>query len=452
VEFLVASPLARGTIGYQGIGERDVLDVLNDVKRRFPIDEDRVYLTGLSMGGGGALWLGLSRPDLWAAIAAVCPAVPPGTDELAPNALHLPVRLFQGALDPLVSPLATREWHKRLLGLGGEVEYLEYANVRHNSWDRAYANASIFDWFAKVRRNRFPDRVRFATRWYEYRKAYWAEIDGLQPGTAAKLEAGFEGPNRITVDTEGLDGFTLRLAGHPQFRAKSSLRITIDNALQRPASGAELSYRKGYRGWEAGKIVLGESAKRPGAEGPIYAAVSARHVYVYGTLDSPSPEEEERRRKDAEEAADWSLANLHPTLKMRIIADRKVTDADLRGSNAVLFGTRQTNSLIARWADRMPMELNAGAADYGLLQIVHTGERYLLVSSGTPWWVTSDINARSALRFLPRQIRLLQSFGDYIVFRGTVDDIIAEGLFDRNWRLPEKDAETLRATGAVRVR
>jgi predicted peptidase len=65
VNYIVASPLARGTMGYQGIAEKDVLDVLEDVKARFSVDEERVYLTGLSMGGGGALWIGLNYPDKW---------------------------------------------------------------------------------------------------------------------------------------------------------------------------------------------------------------------------------------------------------------------------------------------------------------------------------------------------------------------------------------------------
>ncbi len=50
VDYIVASPYARGTAGYQGVPEQDVYDVLADVKKRFKIDEDRTYLTGLSMG------------------------------------------------------------------------------------------------------------------------------------------------------------------------------------------------------------------------------------------------------------------------------------------------------------------------------------------------------------------------------------------------------------------
>jgi predicted peptidase len=60
-------------MGYQGIAEKDVLDVLADVKKRFNIDEDRTYLTGYSMGGGGTLWIGLTRPDVWAALAPYVP-------------------------------------------------------------------------------------------------------------------------------------------------------------------------------------------------------------------------------------------------------------------------------------------------------------------------------------------------------------------------------------------
>ena len=112
VDYIVASPFARGTMGYQGIAEKDVYDVMADVKRRFPIDESRVYLTGLSMGGGGALWLGLTRPGLWAAIAPVCPAAPAGTEDLAPNALDLAVHIFHGERDPVVPVDVSREWQK----------------------------------------------------------------------------------------------------------------------------------------------------------------------------------------------------------------------------------------------------------------------------------------------------------------------------------------------------
>jgi predicted peptidase len=160
-------------MGYQGLAEADVDAVLSDVQRRFRIDADRVYLTGLSIGGGGALWLGLTRPDRWAAMAPVCPAGPAGIDYLAPNALNLPVRLFQGAQDPVVPVGRSRQWYERLFTLGTPIDYVEYPDMSHNAWEYAYAGGAIFAWFERFRRVPFPTHVRFVSQRYKYFDRYW---------------------------------------------------------------------------------------------------------------------------------------------------------------------------------------------------------------------------------------------------------------------------------------
>jgi predicted peptidase len=144
IDFIVASPYARGTAGYQGVVEKDVYDVLADVKKRFSIDEDRTYLTGLSMGGGGTLWISMTRPDIWAAIAPVCPAPPPGTIDLAPNALNIPAHFYHGDADQAVPVSVSRDWTKKLKELGGHVEYDEYPGVNHDSWVNAYKDEAVF--------------------------------------------------------------------------------------------------------------------------------------------------------------------------------------------------------------------------------------------------------------------------------------------------------------------
>ena len=211
VDFLVACPLARGTMGYQGIAEQDVYDMLADVKRRYPVDEERIYLTGSSMGGGGALWLGLTRPDIWAAVAPLCPDVFPGTAELAPNALNLPMRLFHGDQDPAVPVDASRQWQRRLLSLDSPVEYIEFPGVRHNAWDFAYKDGAIFEWFSKFRRNPNPDRVRLAAREARYGAAYWVRIDALAAGALGSLDA-VRSAAGIQVQTRDVDAFTLSTA------------------------------------------------------------------------------------------------------------------------------------------------------------------------------------------------------------------------------------------------
>jgi len=450
VDFIVASPLARGTMGYQGIAETDVYDVLADVKKRFSVDEDRVYLTGLSMGGGGTLWIGLTRPDVWAAIAPVCPAPPVEALLFAPNALNLPVQFFHGAIDPVVNPDVSRSWVEQLKQLGTKVEYVEYPAVRHNSWDNAYKNGAIFTWFSQFKRDRHPDRVRFVSDRYKYNSAYWVRLDQLTPGTMARIDAQFMAPNKISVATAGLGGFTLSPAGHPKYTPGRPLIVTIDGKPLRALKSLSFAMRNGA--WVAAPIAAADLTKGVGREGPIGDALAHHHIYVYGTADNPSPEELAARREIASRAAEWSTPRSRLLLSLRTVADKDVKPSDLERANLVLFGTRETNSLIARFADRLPMALNAGAADYGLIYTFPIGGHYVVVNSGLPWWTGAERLRRTEFRFLPVQPAMAASFGDYALFKGSLEDIVVNGRFDPQWRMPSEDAAKMKATGAVAVR
>ena len=451
VEYIVATPLARGTMGYQGIPEKDVYDVLADVKKRFPIDEDRVYLTGLSMGGGGTLWIGLSRPDIWAAIAPVCPAPPEGTVDFASNALNFPVHFFQGGADKTVNPAGVREWAKRLEDLGTKVEYTEYPGVAHNSWENAYQDEAIFAWFSKFRRNRFPDRVRFSTSWYKYDRAYWVQLEELTPGTLAAIDAKFTAPNRMEITTSALGALTMRLTGHPKFSANRPLEITIDGQARSERAKDSLSLVRRDGAWASAKYEAPANAKRPGAEGPISEALAGRHIYVYGTGGSPSREELLARRTNAARAADWSSAGTSARVLVfpRVVADNAVRPSDLASSNLVLFGTRETNSLIEKFSDRLPILLNASASGYGLVYVFPAGERYVLVSSGLPWWTGAAPATRRRFSFMPGPAGALVGLQDYILFKESLGNVVAAGRFDNNWRLTETDAAKLKASGVV---
>jgi predicted esterase len=463
VNYIVASPYARGTMGYQGIAEHDVYDVLADVKKRFPIDEDRVYLTGLSMGGGGTLWIGLSRPDIWAAIAPVCPAPPPDTLEFAANALNYPVHFFQGGADPVVKPEGTREWVKRLQELGTTVEYTEYPGVQHNSWENAYKDEAIFDWFKQFRRNRYPDRVRFSTSRYKYTNAYWIQIDELTPGTVASIDAKFTAVNRLEITSSALGAFTLRLAGHPKFKANQPLEVVVNGKTVKARVADSLSLSQQNNEWAATKYEATATAKRAGAEGPISEVIASRHVYVYGTADNPSPAEATKRREQAEYAANWSVyrnAFLGRVMVFpRVLSDKEVRPSDLDSANLVLFGTKESNGLIAKYSDRLPMQFTAAAdAGYGLLYVFHTGQHYVLVNSGLPWWAGMTGPSPGSPGPPPRNRRnpfgigapdVLVGMKDYILFKGSVDSPVVEGRFDRNWRITEADAAKMTASGVV---
>jgi hypothetical protein len=335
---------------------------------------------------------------------------------------------------------SSRLWQRRLLNLGVPADYIEYPGVRHNAWDLAYRDHALFDWLEKIARKRFPERVRLFTRSYRYGAAYWLKIDALTPGDLAWIDARLDG-SRLVVETRKLDGFTVT----PE---RPLTAVTIDGtAVRAKASGPQSFFRNSAGAWRSG--VASAAGKRLGAEGPIAEAVSGRHIYVYGTGAARSPEEIEARRKLAETASAWSTPRAKLALSLPVKADSAVTPDDLDTSDLVLFGASETNSLIARLSASLPLALNAGAADYGLLFIAPVGKHYALVSSGLPWWTGAEEANRGGYQFAPAPYRLLGAFGDYILFKGSLANVVAEGRFDRNWKVPPEAARKMQATGTV---
>lgn len=450
-DYIAAAPLARGTAGYQGIPEEDVYEMLDDVKSRFSIDEDRVYLTGLSMGGGGTLWLGLTRPDVWAAIAPVCPAPPQGTDELAGNALNIPVHLFIGDKDGLYK--TAKEWKARFETSAQRIDYVEYPGVGHNSWEWAYKDGFIFDWFSQFRRDLFPQEVKFTSRWFKYNKAYWVRFDDLVPGTPASVDARFTAENEIEVTTSGLNAFTLDLNGHPRFNPSKRVTVKVDGKSFTVRSAGAVSFMKSAGSWINTRFTPGLTSKQKGAEGPLYAAVSGNHVYVYGTADNPPADVLATRRAQAAAAADWTGMGGRILVYPRVISDKEVRQSDYITSNLILFGTRETNAIIEKFADRLPVHMDAKADNYGLVYIFPMNRHYLVINSGLPWWTPPE-NApgRTGYAFSGLKAEALKNMGDFILFKGSPDHAVTQGNFDNNWQLPASAAEAMKATGVVSVK
>ena len=452
IDYIVAAPLARGTAGYQGIPEQDVYDMLDDIKSRFNIDENRTYLTGLSMGGGGTLWLGLTRPDIWAAIAPTCPASPEGATDIYINGSNLPVHFFVGDKDGLMQ--GTIEWRDRFISIGAPVvDYVEYPGIGHNSWEYSYKDGFIFDWFAQFERDMFPKEVQFSTKLFKYNKAYWVTLDNLTPGTLAVIKAKFTGNNVIEITTSDLLAFTLKLKGHPMFDAGKSVKITVDGKSFSVKSPDNISFSKENGTWKNKKFTPGLTSKQKGAEGILFSAVSSNHIYVYGTADNPSSEELAKRRSQANEAANWAInAGYYmgtPLIFPRVVADRSIRQSDYDLCNLVLFGTKETNSVIAKYADKLPMHLDTDAEDYGMVYIFPMNQHYVLVNSGLSWWTAPSSGRVGSSMMAAGKSSMLSKTEDFLIFKNTSDNVVTRGNFDNNWKLPNDAVNLLKATNVV---
>jgi predicted peptidase len=150
--FITIFPQSQKRTWQAGSPDADrALAILDDVKKEFKVDDKRVYLTGLSMGGYGTWSLAQKYPDRWAAIAPICGGIGRRTtaDDFkaaAEKVKDIPCWCFHGDADPAVPVAQSRGMMKALWEAGAHPNYSEYPGVGHNSWDKAYATADLYEW------------------------------------------------------------------------------------------------------------------------------------------------------------------------------------------------------------------------------------------------------------------------------------------------------------------
>lgn len=130
------------------VGESDRLKLvralIDKVCEEYNADTDRIYVTGLSMGGYGTWNMIMNYPELFAAAMPICGAADLSKAE---KLLNLPIRTFHSADDWVVPPTGTREMAARMKELNAQkFEYVEYENLGHGCWDATYENRSNIEW------------------------------------------------------------------------------------------------------------------------------------------------------------------------------------------------------------------------------------------------------------------------------------------------------------------
>ena len=125
------------------------MQCLDALEKEFPIDTDREYVTGLSMGGF-ATWESIVRsPNRFAAAVPVCAG---GDATKAKSIAHLPIWAYHGAKDGVVKVERSREMIDALKAVGGSPKYTEYPDIGHDSWNGAYKDRAMYDWLFSQRR------------------------------------------------------------------------------------------------------------------------------------------------------------------------------------------------------------------------------------------------------------------------------------------------------------
>jgi predicted peptidase len=125
----------------------EVLDmVLTEMLEQYRVDTDRIYVTGLSMGGEATWKLAIAYPDRFAAIVPICGWTDP---QFAPVIKKLPVWVFHGAKDDVVPLSESEDMVNALKGLGSPVKFTVYPEANHDSWTETYNNPEMWEWLGE---------------------------------------------------------------------------------------------------------------------------------------------------------------------------------------------------------------------------------------------------------------------------------------------------------------
>ncbi len=382
---------ARGPNFYGGIGDVAVQEVVRDASARFNLDPDRLYFTGVSMGGTGAYRQAILHPDVFAAAApvdgwtdyrlwhkkwysrtdnqeAIEEFRRPLLESMSP--LFLYDRLQWGALLLMISGRDTVVWPEEGLRMAralsdDESWQFDMQVVVNDQAGHGGSNdlERIYRFFKSRRRVPRPPRFTISTLGLSYGALYWARVDKLHLlGVGARLRV-ISRENQVEVLTRNVDRFTLLLPSSPLagseqvsvvvdgFPAFTGLPDTLSLAARRTLKG-ELA------GWAPSARPDAPLRKRAGLEGPIGEALNQPFLVTYGN-DGPA-EAVSRHRQEAENFCQaWNDFNVRAAaLEPR--PEAEISPAEMERRSLVIFGSLETSRLLqaAQAQQPLPVEVH----------------------------------------------------------------------------------------------
>lgn len=154
--FIVVSP--QCPTRSRGWQPHELSALLDEIVEKYKVDKDRIYVTGLSMGGFGTWSLAAFSPDRFAALVPICGGGDPNT---ARRISHIAVWVFHGAKDPTVPLERSEKMVEALKKAGSNVKFTIYPEARHDSWTQAYNDPELYKWLLQQKRTpRKPEGKR----------------------------------------------------------------------------------------------------------------------------------------------------------------------------------------------------------------------------------------------------------------------------------------------------
>ena len=167
--FIVISPQAPVNEGWE---PQVIIRLLKGIQAKYRVDKERIYLTGLSMGGFGTWAIAKKFPSVFAAVVPICGGG--DTAELW-KLRNTPVWCFHGAKDDVVKPEQSYRMVNALKKYNNNIKLTVYPDANHDSWTPTYNNDSLYTWLLQQKKFRFPRKSMDAKELEKYAGGYAQE-------------------------------------------------------------------------------------------------------------------------------------------------------------------------------------------------------------------------------------------------------------------------------------
>ncbi len=481
---IVLHPYGRYSNAFKFAGEVDVLESLDDVKRRYRIDEDRIAVRGFSMGGAACWQLATHYSDRWF-------AANPGAgfsetprfletfqsetlnptpwqrelwnwydcDRYAVNLAQCPTIAYSGEIDRQKQAADVME--EALAEHGIRLKHVIGEGMGHkmDAASKLEIEAAMKSLAARGRQT-MPMQIRFETYTLKYNRMHWLAITGMQQHwkrahvdatlsvdhAANTISIGLDASNVTGIDLSFPAGSFSDLTTVP--KVKVSVEKTFEFEVDGPTSdGAlEVSLSRSEVGTWHHAVNANESEslkKRHGLQGPIDDALMDSFVFVRPTGTSPNAKLTQWADAELERAIEhWRR---HFRGDARVVNDVDVTQELADSANLILWGDPASNSVLGKLASKLPIEWSGEkiavgsqsfpASNHAAIMVYPNpmnANRYVVLNSSFTFREYAYLNNARQVPMLP----------DWAIVNldsppTTIDpgDVVLADFFDESWKL-----------------
>ena len=473
---IVLHPYGRYSNAFKFAGEVDVLEALESTKQNYRIDDDRISVRGFSMGGAACWQFAVHYSDRWFAAnpGAGFSETPLFLDVFqketlnptwyekklwqmydcpgyALNLYHCPTVAYSGEIDSQKQAADVMEIALEKVGI--DMVHIIGPNTAH----RIHPDSKIIienkmDSLAKVGRQRVPRTVHLVAYTLQYNRMAWVTLDAMEEEwTQAQIDARLSRRNRVDVKTKNVTAFSLNMnAGESPLDMTHPVMVQVDGVkLEAPHPLSDrswhVSFHKTDAGWKVGPAVHepGQLVKKHNLQGPIDDAFMDSFIFVSPSGTSASATVDKWVQSELKHAiVHWRQQFRGDA---RVMKDSKITDKEIASSNLVLWGDPDSNKLIKKIVDKLPIKWNRdeiivgerrfSAAHHAPILIFPNPlnpKKYVVLNSGFTYREYAYLNNARQVPMLPDWaiIDLRTPAGSQ--YPGKVVDA---NFFDEKWRL-----------------